>query len=413
MIFGYRTTCLFLVSTLYASVPAFRVVVPIQENHVLRPISQGLFNSLEELSRVVDVSYCVGSTGLQKPFECLSHCSDLGGFELLATWNTGPFFSDSCGYIALSHSPSLERIIVAFRGTYSITNTIIDLSVYPQSYVPYQTDDGRGGDEIPRCLNCTVHAGFMTSWQNTRSIVLDRVSAAREQNPNYQLVLVGHSLGGAVATLAGVEMQLRGWEPTVTTFGEPKVGNRGFADFLGKIFGISDLAENLPAEERRLRKITHIHDPVPLLPLEEWGYAMHGGEIFISKEELPLSVHDVHLCEGATDSRCISGSEGAQLLETVLHGTTSLVMNARPQGARAHSPKQQILSNDHPSKLSLVSEKESVNVDADAEPQGLHNLPWDLVPSRYRLWELFFSHRDYFWRLGLCVPGGDPTGMGG
>jgi hypothetical protein len=31
-----------------------------------------------------------------------------------------------------------------------------------------------------------------------------------------------------------------------------------------------------------------------------------------------------------------------------------------------------------------------------------------VVPSRYKLWQLFFAHRDYFWRLGLCVPGGDP-----
>jgi hypothetical protein len=31
------------------------------------------------------------------------------------------------------------------------------------------------------------------------------------------------------------------------------------------------------------------------------------------------------------------------------------------------------------------------------------------VPPRFKLWQLFFAHRDYFWRLGLCVPGGDPT----
>ena len=30
------------------------------------------------------------------------------------------------------------------------------------------------------------------------------------------------------------------------------------------------------------------------------------------------------------------------------------------------------------------------------------------VPPKYRLWQLFSAHRDYFWRLGLCIPGGDP-----
>ena len=51
-------------------------------NHA-RKVSQALFDSLEELARIVDVSYCVGSTGVQKPFQCLSRCSDFEGFELV------------------------------------------------------------------------------------------------------------------------------------------------------------------------------------------------------------------------------------------------------------------------------------------------------------------------------------------
>ena len=46
-------------------------------------ISQPLFESLEELARIVDISYCVGSTGIHKPFSCLSRCSELEGFELV------------------------------------------------------------------------------------------------------------------------------------------------------------------------------------------------------------------------------------------------------------------------------------------------------------------------------------------
>ena len=26
------------------------------------------------------------------------------------------------------------------------------------------------------------------------------------------------------------------------------------------------------------------------------------------------------------------------------------------------------------------------------------------IPSRYKLWQLLFAHRDYFWRLGVCLP---------
>jgi hypothetical protein len=41
-------------------------------------ISQTLFWELEELARIVDISYCVGTAGLgiQKPFQCASRCGD-------------------------------------------------------------------------------------------------------------------------------------------------------------------------------------------------------------------------------------------------------------------------------------------------------------------------------------------------
>ena len=41
-------------------------------------ITQKLFWELEELARIVDIAYCVGTAGLgiQKPFKCASRCSD-------------------------------------------------------------------------------------------------------------------------------------------------------------------------------------------------------------------------------------------------------------------------------------------------------------------------------------------------
>lgn len=48
-----------------------------------RSIEPELFDSLEELSRLVDISYCVGTTGVQKPFQCLSHCAEFADLELV------------------------------------------------------------------------------------------------------------------------------------------------------------------------------------------------------------------------------------------------------------------------------------------------------------------------------------------
>ncbi|PVI00258.1 alpha/beta-hydrolase [Periconia macrospinosa] len=358
-------------------------------NATTNAISRELFFELEEQARIVDIAYCVGTAGLgiQKPFECASHCGDedFKHFELVTAWNTGPLLSDSCGYIAVSHPPSPPRIILAFRGTYSIANTIVDLSTVPQEYVPYPGDDGDDDDngapsdflapklgplygpstkklentmgdkpdpplaDPPKCTNCTVHTGFYTSWLNTRKAILPDLTAAIEKYPDYKLVLVGHSLGGAVAAIAGLDLQARGWDPHVTTFGEPRIGNKELAAYVNARFNISDnTSESSFSATNKFHRVTHANDPVPLLPLEEWGYTMHSEEIFISADSLPYSQDDIRHCEGDEDPTCI----------------------------------------------------------ADSDPS---NPPGWGIPSRFKFWELFFAHRDYFWRIGLCVPGGDPT----
>lgn len=50
-----------------------------------RAISSELFADLEELSRIVDIAYCVGltGTGIQKPFLCASRCQEFGSFQLV------------------------------------------------------------------------------------------------------------------------------------------------------------------------------------------------------------------------------------------------------------------------------------------------------------------------------------------
>ncbi|KAK8244124.1 Alpha/Beta hydrolase protein [Phyllosticta capitalensis] len=310
-------------------------------SHANRTISATLFAELEELSRIVDITYCVGVTGLgiSKPFKCASRCNEFPGFELVKAWNTGPLLSDSCGFIALSHRPE-PRIIIAFRGTYSLTNTIVDLSTIPQEYLPYPGDDDSPNVKPPRCDNCAVHSGFYKSWINTRNQILNDVILATEMYPNYKLTLVGHSLGGAVAALAALDFKNRGWDPYVTTFGEPRVGNHELVRYIDKRF---NLTSGMNVTESKLRRVTHMGDPVPLLPVEEWGYRMHGGEIFIQKPDLPPSVADIRHCSGDEDDECIAGDD-----------------------------------------------------------------PRAWVPARFKLWQLFWAHRDYFWRLGLCVPGGDP-----
>lgn len=338
-------------------------------------ISPSLFTDIERLARLVDITYCVGTSGIYPPFTCASRCKEFPNLRLASTWNTGVLLSDSCGYVAIDdgnpakedeHSglpAGLPAIIVAFRGTYSIANTVVDLSTVPQEYVPYP-DPGEGGGSKEhnkggehRCTNCTVHMGFLESWKQARKLVLPVLQNARVQHPDYPVRVVGHSLGGAVACLAALELRLAlGWEDvTVTTFGEPQAGNQGFVEFVDAVFGLDDAADGADVVKagyrgkgKSYRRVTHVGDPVPLLPLSEWGYRSHGGEVFITKPQLSPGLEDLRLCRGDEDPSCVAGS--------------------------------------------------------DEDLLG--------IPTRLKLWQLFFAHRDYFWRLGLCLPGGDPSDWG-
>ncbi|PVH85647.1 alpha/beta-hydrolase [Cadophora sp. DSE1049] len=401
-------------------------------------ISVSLFAELEELARIVDISYCVGTTGISKPFSCASRCDEFPSFELVDTFNTGPLMSDSCGYIVLDHGTGRlgkGRILIAFRGTYSIANTIVDLSTVPQEYVPYPDNPDNSSEshdhqrpdlgkeerhrfswrdllpgrwrgrqrivkevvqvkkhEEVKCTNCTVHTGFWTSWQNTRPFILPYIKLLHDKYPDYRLDLVGHSLGGAVAALAALEFNSMGLEPTVTTFGEPKVGNSGLRNYIDATFSLpsehDSHSKKGELKSGRYRRVTHVDDPVPLLPLQEWGYRSHAGEHYIAKAALQPALDDIRLCYGDEDTECISSAE---------------VDESWFKHEEANDAVE--VYNEAEGDVEFESRSQSGEVGIEKR--------WGIpIPARYKMWQLFFAHRDYFWRLGLCVPGGDPLDWG-
>jgi hypothetical protein len=46
-------------------------------------VSVELFAELEEFSRIVDIAYCVGVTGIRAPFECASRCNEFPEYQLV------------------------------------------------------------------------------------------------------------------------------------------------------------------------------------------------------------------------------------------------------------------------------------------------------------------------------------------
>lgn len=169
-----------------------------------------------------------------------------------------------------------------------------------------------------------------------------------------------------MAALASLDFHAKGWNPQITTFGEPRIGNDALMRYIDNAFYRQSQSNSSIA----YRRVTHVDDPVPQLPLKEWGYRTHGEELYISKVDLPPERKDVRVCEGDDDSVCLGGTDA------VSDGSGS----RRFLDADIKSFRRWFL--EHGGKLE--------------------------IPARFRIWQLFFAHRDYFWRLGLCIPGADP-----
>jgi len=84
--------------------------------------------------------------------------------------------------------------------------------------------------------------------------VVAAVNSAKAANPSYTVVVTGHSLGAAVATIAGAYLRSIGISCDLYTYGSPRVGNEDFAKYVSS------------TSQGSTSRITHFNDPVPHLP---------------------------------------------------------------------------------------------------------------------------------------------------
>jgi len=104
--------------------------------------------------------------------------------------------------------------VLSFRGTGSAMDWVSDFISQQVSFRPGK----------PQCLS---HKGFTDIYSSCREDIRSLVQAS---DPDKQLFITGHSLGGALATLAAFDMALNDErEPIVYTFGAPRVGDPKFA----------------------------------------------------------------------------------------------------------------------------------------------------------------------------------------
>lgn len=123
------------------------------------------------------------------------------------------------------------------------------------------------------------------------------MSTVLDDYPHYAIIATGHSLGGAIATLAAASARAANGSADLYTYGSPRVGNTAFVEYV----------ESLPGGNYRL---THSADPVPLLPPSVLGYRHLSPEYWLVGDSTlaGFGVRNVTVCEGLLNFECNGGT---------------------------------------------------------------------------------------------------------
>lgn len=87
--------------------------------------------------------------------------------------------------------------MLSYRGSSSLANWIGNINL---AFAPFSG-----------CSGCQVHAGFLSSWEDSRDSVKAALAQAQAANPGYAIIATGHSLGAAISTIAVAELRQTGF----------------------------------------------------------------------------------------------------------------------------------------------------------------------------------------------------------
>jgi len=209
--------------------------------------------------------------------------------------------TDTQGYVA--RDDNLKQVVAVFRGSVSPTNFLTDAELI-------LTDFDSPGVNPPS--GTQVHYGFLTAYNSVVDQVLSAVQSVLDDFPNYTIVTSGHSLGGALSSLAAISLQQNfpDSEVIMYTYGQPRTGNPAYASFVNDKIGKS-----------KIFRSTHTTDGVPTIIPQSLGYEHHATEFWQSPD--PASASTTTQCNSSgEDPECSDSipSEGIDVAHVTYYG---------------------------------------------------------------------------------------------
>ncbi len=223
-------------------------------------IARGVYRLRED-----SVSTVVQERGQLLGCEGLFAASDSGRFEAKSgglLWKKLSGF----GFVAIGEGMFSGDLLIATRGTQTQLDWLSNFNVAMQM----------GPCGLP------VHAGFNEIWKG----FAPEVRAMLKGRSPTRIHCVGHSLGGALATLnADLLSEGKVAEVVLYTFGCPRTGDGIFARSLTQRLGA-----------KHIFRVCHPADPVPMIPLFPfWHLPFGGAGLSIANSANALVSIDAHL----------------------------------------------------------------------------------------------------------------------
>ena len=150
---------------------------------------------------------------------------------------------------------------------------------------------------------CKAHQGFLYAWGDVKSNTMAAVKSAKAAYPSYSIILTGHSLGGAVATIAAAYLRKAGYACDIYSYGSPRVGNEAFVNFVDTQAGAH-------------YRVTHTDDPIPRFPGRILGFYHTRPEFWLSTGSATTTSYalsDIRVCTGTTNNDCNAGTSSIGL----------------------------------------------------------------------------------------------------
>lgn len=214
---------------------------PMFARDVVLPLAQAAYTVMDGSTPALPPGYSQTAL-IQADPSVLTAIADPHPAVTAMTKNTGIFG-------LLGHNPTSRIAFLAFRGTSDIAEWVADIDAVPEDYRPID-DFGQ------------VHSGFQDVYQLVRGDIASNLASATAGCD--QILITGHSLGAALAVLAGPdvaqEMPPNTIEPRLITFAGPKVG-------------LNDFAASFNAAIESCFRVVNFLDLVPYLPPAPYVHA--------------------------------------------------------------------------------------------------------------------------------------------